>query len=130
LPTEAEWEYTAKSGDDFDYSGGNVLDDISWCNGNSKNKSHPVGQKKSNSFGIFDMTGNVWEWCQDSYDPYYFIQCQEKGMVEDPVCSGSDKHVLRGGAWNSGSVECAILLRWDKDSSFKWNNTGIRLVKR
>mgnify|MGYP001804168081 CR=1 FL=1 len=74
LPTEAEWEYAARGGNKskgFTYAGSNALADVAWYDSNSGNKTQPVGQKAPNELGIYDMSGNVWEWCTDWYGEYY-----------------------------------------------------------
>lgn len=83
LPTEAEWEYACYGGSRTEYCGGNNLDSVGWYNGNSGSQTHPVGQKQANGYGLYDMSGNVWQWMSDCYDS---------------SCSG---RVLRGGSWGS-----------------------------
>ena len=118
LPTEAEWEYAARSGGKKEkYAGTNSnLDDYAWYGNNSGSKTHPVGQKKPNSLGLYDMSGNVWEWCSDWYDGNYYTTSPDK----DPkgAYSGSGR-VLRGGSW-SGHVSIC------RSSNRDWNVPGGR----
>jgi formylglycine-generating enzyme required for sulfatase activity len=93
LPTEVEWEYAARGGKQskgYLYAGGNSLNDVAWYGNNSASKTHPVGGKQANELGLFDMSGNVWEWCQDTYKPY---PCDSNTKANDSV------RVLRGGSW-------------------------------
>jgi formylglycine-generating enzyme required for sulfatase activity len=101
LPTEAEWEYACRAGTDTDYSFGNgerQLGDHAWYSANSAKETHPVAQKKANRWGLFDMHGNVAEWCHDFYDAEYYQVSPEKNP-QGP--KKGDKYVLRGGSWNS-----------------------------
>jgi formylglycine-generating enzyme required for sulfatase activity len=96
LPTEAEWEYAAKGGGSgtYDYAGSNDADSVAWYSSNSGNSTHPVGTKAANSLGIYDMSGNVYEWCWDWYDSY------GSGSVTDPIGAASGSYrVNRGGGW-------------------------------
>ncbi len=99
LPTEAEWEYAAKGGDasqGFIYAGGNDLKEVAWDSENSKGSTQAVGLKKPNELGLYDMTGNVWEWCNDFYDEKYYSVSPEK----DPKGpANGDNRVIRGGSW-------------------------------
>jgi len=101
LPTEAEWEYACRAGTDSDYSFGSEprqLGDFAWFADNAARKTHPVGRKKPNLRGLFDMHGNVAEWCHDVYDPSYYKTSPEK----DPRGPDSgNEYVLRGGSWKS-----------------------------
>lgn len=98
LPTEVEWEYACRTGSSGRYSFGNDEDRLGECarnNGNSRSKTHPVGQKKPNAWGLYDMHGNVWEWCEDWYNKRYPV-----GSVTDPTGPSSGNYwVLRGGFW-------------------------------
>ena len=81
LPTEAEWEYAAKGGNqgqNYECSGSNSIDEVAWYNGNSSRQTHEVGQKQPNELGIYDMSGNVWEWCSDWYDANYYSSSPSK----------------------------------------------------
>ncbi|MBI3399193.1 MAG: formylglycine-generating enzyme family protein, partial [Deltaproteobacteria bacterium] len=100
LPTEAEWEYAARSGGKNEkYSGGNALDSVAWYNSNSGQKTHPVGTKAPNGLGIYDMSGNVWEWVQDWYGDNYY----KNSPKDNPKgASGGQYRVLRGGSWGGG----------------------------
>jgi hypothetical protein len=87
LPTEAEWEYAARGGnsqDPYTYAGSNSLSSYGWYDHNSGSKTHPVGQKRPNGLGLYDMSGNVWEWCSDWYDSDYYSTCKSQGTVSNP----------------------------------------------
>jgi formylglycine-generating enzyme required for sulfatase activity len=101
LPTEAEWEYACRAGTDTNYSFGNEarqLGDFAWLADNAGKKTHPVGQKRPNPWGLFDMHGNVAEWCQDVYDKGYYSASPEKNP-RGPA--DGKEYVLRGGSWKS-----------------------------
>lgn len=98
LPTEAEWEYACKSGGkDQKYCGGNNLDALAWYRDNSGNRTHRVGTKRPNGLGIYDMSGNVWEWCNDWYHRTYY----QWGRATDPAgVDTGETRVSRGGGWD------------------------------
>ena len=109
LPTEAEWEFAARGGNrsrGYQYSGSNVLSDVAWYDDNSGSKTHNVGTKAPNELSIYDMSGNVWEWCQDWKGSYSSsTQTNPKGPS-----SGSNR-VGRGGGWNSFARYCRVAYR-------------------
>ncbi len=96
LPTEAEWEYSAKGGENYKYAGSNYIDEVAWYENNAGEKTHPVGQKKPNGYGLYDMIGNVCEWCSDWYGSKYYNESPLKNP-KGPN-SGSDR-VIRGNSW-------------------------------
>ncbi|MEA2012093.1 MAG: SUMF1/EgtB/PvdO family nonheme iron enzyme [Verrucomicrobiota bacterium] len=127
LPTEAEWEYAAKGGaksGGYKYSGSDSIGSVAWYNSNSGSKTHPVGQKKANELGIYDMSGNVWEWCSDWYGDY------PSGSVTNPVSSGAGSYrVLRGGSWRYDARYCRSAYRlWDTPSGTN-RGLGFRLLR-
>ena len=109
LPTEAEWEFAARGGNKSNgtrYSGSNNIDEVAWYDGNSVSMTHPVKTKKANELGIYDMAGNVWEWCYDWYDAYSSnAQTNPTGPI-----SGENR-VGRGGGWNGGARFCRSACR-------------------
>lgn len=126
MPTEAEWEYAAKGGNKsqgYTYSGSNTISDVTWYSGNSGSKTHPVATKAPNELGIYDMSGNVWEWCSDWYGSY------TSTAVSDPTgnSSGSNR-VYRGGGWNSSAGSCCVTYRNFKTPSDRYNFLGLRLA--
>ena len=127
LPTEAEWEYAARGGKrskGYQYSGSKKLDDVAWYYDNSGDKTHPVGTKRANELGLYDMSGNVWEWCQDWYRSYgSSAQTDPTGPV-----SGSNR-VLRGGSWSGDAGRCRVAYRSWFDASFRNIILGFRLAR-
>jgi formylglycine-generating enzyme len=139
LPTEAQWEYAAKGGKyandfPFTYSGSNKLNEVGWYRENSHDETKPVGLKTPNFLGIHDMSGNVWEWCNDWYGSYEDVIKQSKkdaapGAFLNPigVKQGSNR-VLRGGEWRNGARDCRSTLRYDYPPSGSNIDIGFRLV--
>ncbi|MBF0518471.1 MAG: formylglycine-generating enzyme family protein [Nitrospirae bacterium] len=129
LPTEAEWEYACRSGGkDENWAGTNDeenLGEYAWHDGNSEMMPHPVGQKKPNGLGIYDMSGNVWEWIEDVYDENAY----SKHSVNRPICiRGSCNRVMRGGSWRTFPKFARSSYRSLNAPDFKDFHIGFRLV--
>jgi formylglycine-generating enzyme required for sulfatase activity len=133
LPTEAQWEYAARAGwpGEYGFNGGaSQLGQYAWYVENSGNKTHPVGQKQPNRWGLYDMHGNVWEWCRDWYGDSYYAELQKQGTAVNP--QGPNKgstRVLRGGSWFSGSVSARAVFRYHgTHPAVRGDNVGFRVV--
>ena len=128
LPTEAEWEYAARGGHmatASKYSGSMNVDVVAWHSGNSGGQTHPVGSRQPNELGIYDMSGNVWEWCQDWYGKYSGNrQTNPKGPTE------GTQRVLRGGAWDSNTEGCRVVKRRPSSQNIHNKGIGFRVVLR
>ena len=125
LPTEAEWEVAARAGVKNDYAGGDEIDELGWHNGNSEEKTHEVKKKNPNAFALYDMTGNVSEWCYD----WYQDTIGDGG--KDPLGPETGEHkVRRGGAFNGFSGDMYVAVRDKYTPETKIDETGFRLVKR
>ena len=126
LPTEAEWEYAARGGkrsNHTQYSGGSMIDDVAWYYGNSGSKTHSVKTKKPNELGLYDMSGNVFEWCQD-WKGSYSSNAQTNPTGPD---SGSYR-VIRGGCWDGGDRGCRSSLRYYFSPGDRISYLGLRLA--
>lgn len=110
LPTVEEWQYAAKGGQDYTYAGSNEIDEVAWYEGNSNNKTHPVAQKKANGYGLYDMSGNVEEWCWDSGN-YSIIRC---------FC---------GGSWLGSDGGCEVSCSYDRYAGDQNFIVGFRIVR-
>ena len=127
LPTEAEWEYAARGGNKATtqtlYSGSNTIGDVAWYDGNSSSSTHAVAGKSANALGLYDMSGNVWEWCNDWYGSY------SSGAQTDPTgpSSGSFR-VLRGGSWFRDATGCRVAYRYGISVSSRYYYNGMRLA--
>ena len=122
LPTEAEWEYAARAGTTGKYYGD--IDSIAWYDNNSGSKTHTVGSKKPNAFGLYDTAGNVWEWCSDGYGDY------SSGSQTDPVGASTGwLRVYRGGGWNGYARGCRSAYRNYGSPGDRDGNLGFRFVR-
>lgn len=134
LPKETEWEFAARGGifsKCFSFSGGNNLDEVAWYRNNSFKKgesdpdfgTHPVGQKQPNELGLYDMTGNVWEWCSDFYD--------NQRWPHHPDADGhelSPSYAIRGGSWKSAIRFCRLHCRIESSPTERRENLCFRLA--
>ena len=126
LPTEAEWEFAARGGtlgNGCKYSGSNSCDEVAWYDYNNDGKTHVVKNKQPNELGLYDMSGNVWEWCQDRYGDY------DTGSQTNPQgpSIGSDR-VLRGGSWSDSARYCRVSSRYYQAPDYKYRCYGFRLA--
>lgn len=133
LPTEAEWEYAARGGQSsrgYKYAGSNDIDAVAWYEVNGKKTTHPVGWKNANELGIYDMSGNVMEWCQDYYDGGYYGK-NTNWYVTDPcndIPGFFTNRVLRGGCWHWSDKYCRITSRSNNGPGIKSEIFGLRLA--
>ncbi|WP_420209266.1 formylglycine-generating enzyme family protein [Candidatus Electronema sp. JC] len=132
LPTEAEWEYAARGGmysQDYKYAGSDRAKQVAWHDANSGGETHEVGLLLPNELGLYDMSGNVWEWCGDWFSGKYYAACQQQGLVENP--QGPDRgeyRVLRGGSFFHYSQRCCAVYRLDNPREDRNDGIGFRLV--
>ena len=134
LPTEAEWEYCCRAGGTNLFGLGkdntaitsDKLEEYAWFRANAENKTHPVGTKQPNAWGLHDLHGNVWEWCQDWYAPDFYA----KGSTNNPVnTAASTERVFRGGSWFLDAQNLRAAFRGGNTPNFKSQYVGFRLVR-
>ena len=128
LPTEAEWEYAARGGkksNSYLYAGSNNVDDVAWYGSNSRGTTHAVGTKQPNELGIYDMSGNVWEWCSDWLAPY-----SAEALVNPIGPATGAYHVYHGGGWEHGALQCRISHRRNTLEGYVKTALGLRVVLR
>ena len=137
LPTEAEWEYACRAGADgpYDFGQADKLRQFAWFADNATDKTHTVGEKKPNRWGIFDLYGNVSEWCEDVYSPTYYKQSPPADPTGPPNPGKDVKRVMRGGSWKASADMCRATLRQgertgDSDACFFTDYCGFRCVRR
>lgn len=126
FPTEAEWEFAARGGKNTNghrYSGSTTVGTVAWYSSNASNKTHPVAQKTANEINVYDMSGNVWEWCSDWYGNYSMSsQTDPTGATSGPG------HVIRGGGYNDAATECRVSVRSNAAAASSFTTLGLRLV--
>ncbi len=127
LPTEAEWQYAAMGGKNYIYAGSNTIEDVAWYKKNSNKKTHQVKKLASNGYGLYDMSGNVWEWCFDGFQ-------STPALGDNPVCVDSvyDSRVVRGGCWGDIFDYCSVASRYGNDPApvTGADRLGLRLAGR
>ena len=126
LPTEAQWEYAARGGvksRGYKYSGSNTIGNVAWYRDNSSSSTHPVATKQPNELGLYDMSGNVWEWCSDWHGSY----SSESQSNPTGPSTGSGR-VLRGGSWSFNARSCRVSNRLYSYPSSRYFNSGFRVV--
>ena len=129
LPTEAEWEYAARGGNKSmgcTYSGGDDMEQVGWFEDNAGGKTNSVGQKKANELGVYDMSGNVWEWCNDWFRVDYYANSPANNPLGPS--SGSNR-VLRGGGWGGPAADCHVAYRSFIGPSLRTDYNGFRVVR-
>ena len=124
LPTEEEWEWLARGGEKYLYAGSSDPKEVAWFWDNGQLQTQVVGKKKSNGFGLYDMSGNVWEWCWAEYKPYEALQTDPPRSL-----NRSTAKVLRGGAWSVALQDLRVSIRYQAQSDVTMSNVGIRLVR-
>jgi formylglycine-generating enzyme required for sulfatase activity len=128
LPTEAQWEFAARGGNSskgYKYSGGNSILFVGWFTGSSGGKTHAVASKKANELGLYDMSGNIWEWCLDWYDAGYYANSPSKNPKN--TARGEYK-VLRGGSWYVSASGCRVAYRSYYEPDNRSYFSGFRVV--
>ena len=126
LPTEAEWEFAARGGvksKGYKYSGSNTLGTVAWYEDNAGDSTHDVKTKRANELGLYDMTGNVWEWCSDWYDEY-----RSNSQTNPRGASSGSGRVSRGGGWGSNARDCRVSLRNSSPPADRYYRLGLRLA--
>lgn len=135
LPTEAEWEYACRAGTSSAFYFGDRPEELksyAWFEGNSQSAPHAFAQRKPNAWGLYDMAGNVWEWCNDFYGAKYY----RASPADNPRGPGEgEKRVLRGGAWSSSAENCSSFVRncdeaGTTDVCLTMDSNGFRCVRR
>ena len=129
LPTEAEWEYAARGGQrsrGYQYAGSDALDTVAWYDENSGDKTHPVGQKAANELGVYDMSGNVWEWVQDCWNRSYRGAPSDGSAWTIGICG---QRVLRGGSWDFNPFYLRFAYRIRLGTGFRVDDGGFRVAR-
>ena len=123
LPTEAEWEYLARGGENYTYAGSDTVDDVAWYTSNIKDTgTREVKTKQANAYGLYDMSGNVWEWCWD-------LRGSINSTTDSAGSASGSYRVRRGGSWGSLDSFCAVSYRFSIDPYDRGSSCGLRVVR-
>ncbi|HUI30615.1 MAG TPA: formylglycine-generating enzyme family protein [Candidatus Acidoferrales bacterium] len=128
LPTEAEWEYAARGGNrtkGYVFSGSDNADDVAWHDSNAGGRTHAVGTKLPNELGIYDMSGDVWEWCSDFYGGPY----SNKSQYDPTGATNGESRILRGGSWSNINSVCVCTFRYPDYPINRYAVYGFRIAK-
>lgn len=131
LPTEAQWEFAARGGNHsngYKYSGSRSMATAGWYKGNSNGKTHTVATKKANELGLYDMSGNVWEWCMDKYAGNYYANSPSQNPKGPQSGDTRDSRVLRGGSWYNEATYCRVSNRNSRPPEIRNDDYGFRVV--
>lgn len=125
LPSEAEWEYACRAGASHQYCGSDEVNNVAWYGGTFRDPTHPVAEKQANAFGLYDMTGNVCEWVEDSYHDNY-----DGAPLDGSAWQGDgEQRVIRGGSWNYTPPLIRSTVRFGDKPKYRFNNNGFRVVR-
>jgi len=126
LPSEAQWEYAARANKDFEYSGSQKLHEVGWFKENANDQTMPVGLKEPNGLGLFDMSGNVWEWCEDDWNK----EINDHPKNGQPLKKNKeDIRVFRGGSWSNDEGYARVAVRDGYLHDFRYDNFGFRVFR-
>ncbi len=132
LPTEAQWEYAARGGkywnEGYKYAGSDKLPEVGWYDKNSGDETHDVGFHYPNQLGIYDLSGNVWEWCADTWDEEFYEKSKKQGIVSDPCCEQGGYRVVRGGSCFNEDQGCLAANRNYGTPAYRGDDIGFRLA--
>lgn len=128
LASEAEWEYSCRAGESHTYCGSRSVNAVAWFKGNSGNHQQPVGKKQANNFGVYDLSGNVWEWVEDCYHDDYVGAPTNGSAWAEATCSSTGR-VLRGGSWKGDAKNVRVANRIGSAAVSRSNYIGFRLAR-
>lgn len=139
LPSESEWGYACRAGVNSQYCGGDQLDTLAWYEGNSDNHPHPVAGKTPNNWGLYDMSGNLWQWMEDCFQDTRHINQDDQRSIPDNGAAWEGNaaepdgeclsRVVRGGSWRNNAADLVLTRRTANDPTARVNTVGFRLVR-